>query len=394
MNSRRIYVNLAVFAAAFFVMVAWLAQNVVSFNAIDNPYKISAEFENAFGILPNAEVTYLGVQYGRVSDVDLVTGGVRVEMEIKRGKKIPEGSTAGISRKSAIGEQYVDFVPPAGGGSGASYESGAHLTRDQTTVPLEFSEFLRSASNLVASVPPESLRVLLHEAAVGLNGRTDSLRALAEAGATFSDTLAARTEALDRLAVNNTRLTRTLAEHRGSFGQSLTNLRQVAGSLRNAQGDTSALLDQGSQFLGQTADIVAARKNDLSCSLKVLELLVDETTTNARLAGLRALLAIGPRAFAGVWDSRDVEADGPWLRVGFIANPVLNKPDQYVPPRELPAVAAPAACPALLANTGVDYRPAPDGSSLPATGAPWAVAGGLVLLAATVVIRGAGRVGE
>lgn len=387
---RRILINVVVFAIAFAGMTYWVTKNVVSFNSIDRPYKLSANFENAFGVLPNAEVTYLGVKYGRVSAVDLVAGGVNVEMEILRGKRIPAGSTAAIGRKSAIGEQYVNFTPPTSAAKdGPFYEAGAHLPREKTSVPLEFSEFLRSASALVGSVPPEALRTVLHEAARGLNGRTESLRALAQAGATFSDTLAARTEALDRLAVNSTRLTRVVAENRGAFGQSLTDLRQIAATLRAANGDTRVVLERGSALLGRTADIVAARKAELDCILKGLEVVVDETTTPARLAGLRALLTIGPDAFAGVWDSRDVESDGSWVRVGFLSNPTADKPDQFVPPKNLPAVQVPGACVASFSTTGVDYRPAPAPAPLPATGGPLALGAGMALLAAFIVIRGA-----
>src|SRR5207245_1784703 len=110
---RRVWTNLAFFAVLFVVMIGWLTQRVISFKSLDHPYAMAAEFTNAVGVLPNAEVTYLGVTYGRVSKVTRITGGVRIDMEIDRGRRIPEGADATIFRKSAIGEQYVDFDAPA-----------------------------------------------------------------------------------------------------------------------------------------------------------------------------------------------------------------------------------------------------------------------------------------
>ena len=170
----------------------------------------------------------------------------------------------------------------------------------KTHVPLEFSELLRSAGSLVSSIPPDSVAALLDASATGLEGRVDSLRALAESGDKLTAALATRTSALDRLAANGTALTHVVADHSGSLGQSLTDLRNLADSLRQAKGDTAILLDRGSQLLTQVADVVAHQKGNLDCDLKTLELVTDETTTVARQAGLRALLRVGPVAFSGV----------------------------------------------------------------------------------------------
>ena len=65
----RVRLNLVFFGLMFLVMVFWAVNSIVSFNQIDRPYPISAEFPNAFGVLPNSEVTYLGVNYGSVTEV-------------------------------------------------------------------------------------------------------------------------------------------------------------------------------------------------------------------------------------------------------------------------------------------------------------------------------------
>lgn len=391
--NRRTTVNLVFFAAISLVMVGWMIRNIVSVERIDRPYAIAAEFPNAFGVLPKSEVTYLGVSYGEVSSVERITDGVRIGMKIKRGNRIPAGSTASILRKSALGEQYVDFRPPADydGDGGPYLAAGTVLGRDRTTVPLEFSDLLRSASDLVASVPPDDVRTLIHEAAVGLAGRAESLRQLAEAGDTLSATLADRTEALDRLATNQTRLTRIVADHRGSLRQSLADLEQVADALAAVEGDLGKLLREGAPAIDALADLVGEHKAALDCDLKVVERLVDETSTPRRLDELVALLDIAPTAFARVWDVRDVEPDGVWVRVGFVAQP-NNPPKQYDPPRALAGPRPPTVCGSVLRTraAGVDYRPADTAAaprSLPATGAGTGGGVALVLVAAAVAIR-------
>ena len=391
--NRRILVNVAVFAATFVLMLGWAVQQVVSVDQLDRPYPVAAEFPNAFGIVANAEVTYLGVGYGSVVSIERIPGGVRVNMQIERTRRLPAGATAAIARKSAIGEPYVNFAPPQGyDGKGPHLAAGDVVPRDRTSVPLEFSELLRSASALIASVPPDDVAVLLDETAAALEGNSRALRDLTEAGDDLAATFATRTEALDRLAENNTRLTRVVTEHRGSLGSSVTDLRELAATLRASTGDTKVLLERGSELLGQTADLVAAEKGTLDCILKGLELVVDETTTPRRLDELDALLRIGPKAFEGVWQSRDVEADGPWLRVGNITNRE-RPPAAYVPPRQLPEPARVVRCRSQFSSVrGASYRPrtaAPTNSpaTLPATGAAGFATGGAVLLVGALVAR-------
>ena len=396
MIRRRVWINLAFFAVMFVVMLGWLTQRIVSFKQLENPYTLSAEFSNAFGVLPNAEVTYLGVTFGRVSKVSRIPGGVRIDMEIDRGRRIPAGADASIFRKSAIGEQYVDFTPPVDAKSASgSYRDGTLIPMSKTHVPLEFSEFLRSASALISSIPPDAVAQLLEAAAVGLEGRTESLRTLAEGGDTIGAALASRTEALDRLAENNTRLTHVVAQHRGSLGQSLTDLRNVADSLRNARGDVTVLLDRGSKLLGQLADVVGRHKGDLDCDLKTLELVLDSATTPERIAGLRALLRVGPVAFGRLWDARDVDTTGPypgvWVRVGFLANPT-NAPAAYVPPKDVPPVKAVPQCASSVRPSGTNYRVGPTSGppTIPRTASDGLLVMVLGSIGAAVVLRQVG----
>ena len=288
--NRRTIANLVTFFVVGGLFFAWAATSLVKLDAINNPYKVKADFSNTVGLLPGSEVDYLGVTFGTVSAVERIDGGVRVTMKVDKNKKVPMNSSANIFRKSALGEQYIEFDPPPGYTSGGPYYAkNALIPMSRTTVPLEFSELLRSAGRLVASVSPDAVQTLVHELAVGLDGRADDFRALTDAGDRISQTLAERTQALDRLATNNTKLTHTVTEHRDSFS-SITDLRNLAQSLKNARGNTDVLLERGAQLLQITADLVASHKADLDCDLKTLTLLTDVTTTPERLQGLATVL--------------------------------------------------------------------------------------------------------
>jgi phospholipid/cholesterol/gamma-HCH transport system substrate-binding protein len=314
---------------------------------------------------------------------------------------VPANSSANIFRKSALGEQYVEFDPPEGYTNGGPYYTkNTLIPMSRTTVPLEFSELLRSASRLVSAIPPDAVNTLVHEAAVGVNGRVDSLRGLADAGDKLSQMLVQRTAVLDRLSSNSTSLTHVVTEHSDSLAQSVSDLRQVADSLKNARGDTTILLQRGSQLLGTAADLVAAHKADLDCDLKTLELLTDVTTTDHNLQGLQTVLTGAPVAFGDLWDASDVDpipgypADpvSPvkrWVRVGFKVNPGYNPAPEFVPPHVLPPVAEVPACVSPLHANAPDYVPASASgpSAILATTGGTAAAGlALALLAAALIL--------
>jgi phospholipid/cholesterol/gamma-HCH transport system substrate-binding protein len=397
--SRRTVANLVTFFVIASLFFFWAISSLVKIDRINQPYHVRADFAQAVGVLPGAEVDYLGVTYGTVSQVERITDGVRITMKIDHGKQVPMHSTAAIFRKSALGEQYVEFDPPKGyNGGGPYYAKNTLIPKSRTTVPLEFSELLKSASRLLSAIPPDAASTLVHEGAIGLQGRADSLQQLASAGDRISQMLIERSAALDRLATNNTRLTKVVTEHRDSLGSSLSELRQVADSLKNARGDTGVLLQRGAQLLAQTNQIVAHHKGDLDCDLKTLELVTDITTTPARLDGLRTVLTVSPITFDQLWDATDLPAPGDpigdvtrWLRVGLMTNPTYNPAPQYIPPHELPAVATVPACVSpLSASAAPDF--VPTSSSRPAgglasTGGTALLGLGLGLLGAALILR-------
>jgi phospholipid/cholesterol/gamma-HCH transport system substrate-binding protein len=350
--SRRVAINLLAFLAVFVLMLWWAVNNIISFEFLERPYQVTGEFAATAGVSSGSEVAYLGVNHGAVRSVESVDGKVLITMSLDRDKEIPAGSKARIFRKSAIGEPYIDFEPPEDyGGDGPFLEAGEVIPLDRTSVPLEFSELLRSASRVLGAVDPEQTRTLVHELAVALNGRGESLRNLTVDSDALLQTFAERADLLDSLSSNSTRLTRTVTERRTSFSSAIRDLAAVGESLRNVEPDTRVLLDRGSELLRTTADLVGDVKQDLDCVLSDLDAVIDVTTTDANLGFLASTLERGPTGFEYVWLTRDDTFGGVWVRVNLLFDPV-NPPEQYVPPRNLPPVPEIPPCVSPLTARG------------------------------------------
>jgi phospholipid/cholesterol/gamma-HCH transport system substrate-binding protein len=392
--NRRTVINLIWFNAIFGLLLFWAFDNIVSWDRIEHPYTITADFEQAAGVKANAEVTYLGVHFGRVSSVQLLEDKVHMTLKIDKGKQIPKGTIARVFRKSAIGEPYIDFQPDDHYEEGVFLKKGAHVPIERTTVPLEFSELLRSASNLISSIDEQAAGSLIHELAVGLDGRGDDLASITRSFDELTKSFVTRTEELDRLAENSTRLTRVFADHRLSLSASLENLRDIGQALEDANGDLQVLLDVGPDFLGETADLVADQKQNLDCFLHDLTPVIATLGGNEPLHDLATVIQNGPTGFGYVAAAVDHEADGPWVRVNLtLPVPPAPDPPVYVPPKTLPVV--PTVSPCLSGLSPYEAQPfqasgaaqaSPAAPPLPATGGSEAIGGAVVAALAALAL--------
>jgi phospholipid/cholesterol/gamma-HCH transport system substrate-binding protein len=96
-------------------------------------YNITADFVTGGGLYKNANVTYRGVTVGRVEAVSLTNDSVEAHLRLNTKYTIPENVTATVKSVSAVGEQYVDLVPPDNPSSGALHD-GSVIGRDRTAV--------------------------------------------------------------------------------------------------------------------------------------------------------------------------------------------------------------------------------------------------------------------
>ncbi len=115
MLSRTTRIQLWVFAVVTVVAVGAIALLYLRVPARlgIGTYEVTANFVAGGGLYENANVTFRGVQAGRVEAVKLTDDGVAARMRLNSDIKIPANSTATVKSVSAVGEQYVDFVPPA-----------------------------------------------------------------------------------------------------------------------------------------------------------------------------------------------------------------------------------------------------------------------------------------
>lgn len=149
-------------------------------------YGVSADFVAGGGLYKNANVTYRGVAVGRVQSVGLNPNGVTAHMRLNSGTAIPSNVTATVRSVSAIGEQYIDLVPPENPSS-TKLRNGFRIQRQNTRIGQDVADLLRQAETLLGSLGDTRLRELLHEAFIATNGAGPELARLIESARLLVD---------------------------------------------------------------------------------------------------------------------------------------------------------------------------------------------------------------
>lgn len=143
---------------------------------------VTLQLPSGGGLYRFSNVTYRGVQVGKVTALRLTGQGAEATLSLDTSPKIPIDLRAEVRSASAIGEQYVDLRPQSA--SGPYLDDGSVIRLQQTTVPRAVGPMLDRVSALVNSIPGEKLSLLIDESDTGLRGAGYDLSSLLDSSAT------------------------------------------------------------------------------------------------------------------------------------------------------------------------------------------------------------------
>ncbi len=148
---------------------------------------VTMELPAVGGLYRFSNVTYRGVQIGKVTSVELTRDGAKATLSLNTSPKIPADLRAEVRSISAVGEQYVDLRPRTD--SAPYLHNGSVIAASDTTIPQDVGPMLDQVSALINSIPKDKLSALLDESFKGLNGAGYDLGSLADSAATLSGDL-------------------------------------------------------------------------------------------------------------------------------------------------------------------------------------------------------------
>jgi phospholipid/cholesterol/gamma-HCH transport system substrate-binding protein len=158
-----------------FTIVGTIGVAVMAFTYIQAPtllgigrMTVTLELPAAGGLYQFSNVTYRGVQIGKVTAVTLTSHGAKATLSLGSSQKIPADLQAEVRSVSAVGEQYVDLRPRTD--SPPYLHNGAVIAVSRAKIPQPIGPVLDRTSALVNTIPEGKLSALLDEAFKGFNG--------------------------------------------------------------------------------------------------------------------------------------------------------------------------------------------------------------------------------
>ncbi len=323
--------QLLAFAAVAVLGMSYLGFNYVGLDRVllGSGYEVAADFRDSGGIFVNAEVTYRGVEVGRVSDMELIDDGVRVVLTIDPDTDpIPASTSAFVATRSAVGEQYVDLRPDTD--AGPFLEDGAVIPQERTGIPVPVEQ-------LLLNIDEGNLRTVVDELGQAFAGAGDDLGRLIDNG----DVLLARAEQslprTLRLITDGRTVLDTQVASRSAIAQWATELRALTDTLVEIDPDLRGLLTNAPDAGVQLEQLVRDAGPGLGSLLRNVDILNDVTIP--RLDAVEQLLVTYPDVVSGNFTVVHRDDDGVMRsHFGF----VLNAGDPhacttgYLPTSQLP----------------------------------------------------------
>lgn len=189
-----------------------------------NQKTVTADFERVTGLYSGSAVRMLGIQIGKINDIEPMGQFVRVKMSYNGKYRIPANAEAAIVPPSLIADRYVQFTPVYRGGP--LLPDGAKLPLNRTMVPVELSTVLQSVNDL--------------SVALGPNG-ANSDGALSRLVTVSANNLRGNGEQIHSTVHDLSTLLTTLADNKGDLVGTINNLDQFTHALRNSDGAVRSL---------------------------------------------------------------------------------------------------------------------------------------------------------
>lgn len=312
--------KLIVFAVVTVLGIAFVAVRYLHVG--DGAYTVYADLPAAGGLFPNASVSYRGVPVGRVHAVLLHGSGVRAQLRIDRGVRVPSDLRAVVAHRSAVGEQYLDLRPAVD--SGPYLDDGAVIPASRTSLPLPVETLLEHLDALVGSVDPTDLRALLDALGTAFEGNESALRTLLDANdALLTDAARSLPETVTLITDGATVLQTQIdsADHIRRFAGALA---QLTAAVRASDKDLRTLLANGPTAAAELLALL--RSVDPSIGPLLGNLITVNGIAVRRLDGIEQILVEYPLVVAGGFTVAPGDATA---HLGLVANVSDPPPCNY-----------------------------------------------------------------
>lgn len=294
--TRGVRTRLVLFVILSAVGIVYVTGNYLGLvdRVLGRGFTVHATLPDSGGLYEGSSVTYRGVKIGKVSKMSPHEDGLKVDMAIDDGTKLPVESSIHVHNMSAVGEQYLEFQPVTNQPPYA--KDGTTYVGDASSLPVGEDDLLVQLDEFVSSVDQESAAVVLKEVGDLFGDTDEALDDLIEHGVHFVDVASEHLPETIQLLRRGHDVLKSQQGQSENIRAFSRDLQLLTRTLKNSDGDLRKILKDAPPAVRQVNKLLT----DLEPTLPVL--LGNMVTANgvmvAHISGIEQLLVEFPRAVA------------------------------------------------------------------------------------------------
>ena len=326
--TRQIRIQLTIFtiialSATIFVSMNYLRLPSLAFGV--GQYTVTLKLAETGGLYPGGNVTYRGVEVGRIADVRLTGSGAEAILKMNSSIKIPaDDLSAEVHSVSAVGEQYVALLPR--GHNGRPLKDGDVIPEIHASIPPDINSLLTATNRGLQAIPRDNLKTVVDEAYVGVGGLGPDLSRLVNGFDRLSSDARKDLISLTTLIDQSKPLLDSQIDSSDALQAWASHLAVVTKQLQTNDASVAGIVQNGPAAAEQSRQLLDRLQPTLPIVLANL-VSIGQVGITYR-PNLEALLVLLPVATAGgqgvLLPGRNVKTDYPYFALSFNLN--LNWP--------------------------------------------------------------------
>ena len=287
------------------LVAAFRAQDLPLIGGGDTYY---ASFSEAGGLKVNDEVRIAGVRVGKVQDISLDDGAVKVEFRIKTDAELGDQTAAQIRVKTLLGAMFIQLVP-----SGDSdLEKGSTIPVERTTSPFDVVDAFSGLAERIGTddtgIDTKQLATSISVLADLTRNTPEEFRAALKGVSELSSNIAARDAQINSLLTNLRRVSTVLDDRSDDIIELMKDADVLFEALIDRRAQIHRILVSTTTLSSELTALVRQSRADLKPALTQLKSVLDVLNKNeANLDNSLRLMAPFYRVFANTL------GNGPWF---------------------------------------------------------------------------------
>jgi phospholipid/cholesterol/gamma-HCH transport system substrate-binding protein len=296
--ARRTKVQLIIFAVITLLGVSFVGARYANLDTIfyDDNYTVTVHLADSGGIFAGGQVTYRGVNVGKVQKLVLTDEGVNAVLDIDNSyDEIPSEATAVVGNRSAVGEQYVDLQPDRN--DGPYLHNGSVIEQQDTQLPIATDTLLTHLSETVESVNREDLKTTVDELGQAFSGTGRDLQRIIDTGNEFIQAANDNFDTTTALIRDSNTVLHGQVDSESAIRNFSRQLQAFSTVLAGSDPDLRHLIDTGGVAANQLRTFLEQNRVELGDLINNLVTTGDVVVKH--LDGIKQLLVLYPYAVEG-----------------------------------------------------------------------------------------------